>query len=173
MHIYGSLPPPPPPGGGGGTRLMPILALSHITKAYLTLMCMSVWKEWFMSVMFCFKLYSVIKMYVSCMVFSDFCTSFWMSKLNYNYMSTENNAYPCITVSLWCGGSCSRLVISGSWIRIPLGAYALRQWMLSTIVSLNPGVVNGYPAGIYSLKCLWAPIGSSAKGRGNNMLVMM
>ena len=60
--------------------------------------------------------------------------------------------------ALWCSGSCSRLVISGSWVRIPLGAYALRQGILSTIVSLDPGVVNGYPAGIYSLKCLWAPI---------------
>ena len=25
--------------------------------------------------------------------------------------------------------------------------------ILSTIVSLDPGVVNGYPAGIYSSKC--------------------
>ena len=31
------------------------------------------------------------------------------------------------------------------WVRIPLGAYALRQGILSTIVSLDPGVVNGYP----------------------------
>ena len=29
--------------------------------------------------------------------------------------------------------------------------YALRQGILSTIISLDPGVVNGYPAGIYSL----------------------
>ena len=29
--------------------------------------------------------------------------------------------------------------------------YALRQGILSTIVSLDPGVVNGYPAGMYSL----------------------
>ena len=27
-------------------------------------------------------------------------------------------------------------------------AFARRQGILSTIVSLNPGVVNGYPAGI-------------------------
>ena len=47
--------------------------------------------------------------------------------------------------------SCSRLVINGSWVRIPLGVYALRQGILSTIiVSLDPGVVNGYPARIYS-----------------------
>ena len=55
------------------------------------------------------------------------------------------------------------LVIRGSWVRIPLGAYALRQGILSTLASLDPGVVNGYPAGIYSLYGLWAPIGSSAK----------
>ena len=55
--------------------------------------------------------------------------------------------------ALWCSGSCSRLVIRGSWVRIPLGAYALRQGILSTIVSRDPGVVNGYPAGIYSFKC--------------------
>ena len=75
--------------------------------------------------------------------------------------------------ALWCSGSCSRLVIRGSWDRIPLGAYVLRQGILSTIVSLDPGVVNGYPAGIYSLQCLWwAPTGSSAKA-GVNMSVMM
>ena len=56
--------------------------------------------------------------------------------------------------ALWCSGSCSRLVIRGSWVRIPLGAYALTQGILSTIISLDPGVVNGYPAGIYSLLCL-------------------
>ena len=53
--------------------------------------------------------------------------------------------------ALWCSDSCSLLVIRGSWVRIPLGAYALRQGILSTIVLLDPGVVNGYPAGIYSL----------------------
>ena len=44
--------------------------------------------------------------------------------------------------ALWCSGSCSRLAIRGSWVLIPLGAYALRQGILSTIVSLDPGVVN-------------------------------
>ena len=38
----------------------------------------------------------------------------------------------------------------------PPSASALRQGILSTIVSLDPGVVNGYLAGIYSLKCLSA-----------------
>ena len=46
--------------------------------------------------------------------------------------------------ALWCSGSDSRLVIRGSAVRIPLGAYALRQGILSIIVSLDPGVVNGY-----------------------------
>ena len=41
----------------------------------------------------------------------------------------------------------------GRGIRIPLGAYALRQGILSTIVSLDPGVVHGYTAGIYSFEC--------------------
>ena len=69
--------------------------------------------------------------------------------------------------ALWCSGSCSLLVIRGSWVRIPLGAYAPRQGSLSTVVSLDPSVVNGYPAGIYSLKCLKAPtcISSLAKAR--------
>ena len=59
----------------------------------------------------------------------------------------------CINVlgALWCSGSCSRLVIRGTWVWIPLSTYALIQGILSTIVSLDPGVVNGYPAGIYSL----------------------
>ena len=39
---------------------------------------------------------------------------------------------------------------------IPPSAYVLRQGILSTIVSLDPGVVNGYLAGIYSLKCFSA-----------------
>ena len=55
--------------------------------------------------------------------------------------------------ALWCTGSRSRLAIRRSVVRIPLGAYALRQGILSTIVSLDPGVVNGYPAGIYSFEC--------------------
>ena len=56
---------------------------------------------------------------------------------------------PCAVGALWCSGSRSRLAIRRSGVRIPLGAYALRQGILSTIVSLDPGVVNGYPAGIY------------------------
>ena len=31
---------------------------------------------------------------------------------------------------------------------IPLGAYAPRQGILSTIVSLDQGIANGYPAGM-------------------------
>ena len=46
--------------------------------------------------------------------------------------------------ALWCSGLCLRLVIRGSWVRILLGAYAPRQGILSSIVSLDPGVVNGY-----------------------------
>ena len=60
----------------------------------------------------------------------------------------------CIVGALWYSGSCSRLAIRRSGVRIPLGAYALRQGVLFTIVSLDPGVVNGYPAGIYSFKRL-------------------
>ena len=60
--------------------------------------------------------------------------------------------------SLWCSGSCSRLVIRGSWVRMPLDAYAPRQGILSTNVSLIPGVVNGYPAGIF-LEMHCAPLG--------------
>ena len=67
--------------------------------------------------------------------------------------------------ALWCSGLCSLLVIRGSWVRIPLGAYAPRQGSLSTVVSLDPRVVNGYPAGIYSLKCFKAHISSLAKAR--------
>ena len=55
--------------------------------------------------------------------------------------------------ALWCSGSRTRLAIRRSGVRIPLGAYALRQGILSTIVSLDPGVVNGYPAGIYFFEC--------------------
>ena len=35
---------------------------------------------------------------------------------------------------------------------IPLGAYATRESSLSTNVSLDPGVVDGYPARIHALK---------------------
>ena len=59
----------------------------------------------------------------------------------------------CTVGALWCSGSRSRLAIRRSGVRIPLGAYALRQGILSTIVSLDPGVVNGYPAEIYSFEC--------------------
>ena len=58
-----------------------------------------------------------------------------------------------IVGALWCSGSRSRLSSQRVGVRIPLGAYALRQGILSTIVSLDPGVVNGYPAGIYSFEC--------------------
>ena len=46
--------------------------------------------------------------------------------------------------ALWCSGLYSRLAIRRSGVRIPLCAYALRQGILSTIVSLIPVVVNGY-----------------------------
>ena len=39
---------------------------------------------------------------------------------------------------------------------IPPSVYAPGQGILSTINSLNPGVVNGYLVGIYSLKCFSA-----------------
>ena len=50
---------------------------------------------------------------------------------------------------LWRTGSCSRLVISGSMVRSQPSAYTPRQGILSTIVSLNPGVLNGYLAGFF------------------------
>ena len=54
----------------------------------------------------------------------------------------------------------NRIVISTYNQRVdgssPPSVYALRQGILSTIVSLDPGVVNGYLAGIYSLKCFSA-----------------
>ena len=58
--------------------------------------------------------------------------------------------------ALWCSGLRSRLAIRRSGVRIPLGVYALRQGILPTIVSLDPGVVNGYPAEMYSLELLLA-----------------
>ena len=70
---------------------------------------------------------------------------------------------------LWCIGSYSRLVIRGSWVRIPLGAHAPRQGISSTVVSLDPGVVNGYPAGIYSFNTLSAESGCM---RANNGVIM-
>ena len=59
----------------------------------------------------------------------------------------------CQSRAVWCSGSRSRLAIRRSGVRIPLGAYALRQCILSTIVSLDPGVVNVYPARISSFQC--------------------
>ena len=50
-------------------------------------------------------------------------------------------------------GSCSQLVIRGVLVQIPFDAYAHRQGIVPTSVSLDPGVVNGYTAGIYSFKC--------------------
>ena len=50
---------------------------------------------------------------------------------------------------LWRTGSCSRLVISGSMVRSQPSAYTPRQGILSTIVSLNPGVLNGYLVGFF------------------------
>ena len=48
-------------------------------------------------------------------------------------------------------------------VRVPPGAYAPRQGILLTVVSLDPGVVNGYQQ--ESIPCLpCAPSGS----RGNN-----
>ena len=58
--------------------------------------------------------------------------------------------------ALWCSGSRSRLAIRRSGVRIPLGAYALRQGILSTIVSLDPGVVNGLPSRNLFLQMLLA-----------------
>ena len=72
----------------------------------------------------------------------------------YNLLiSVQNHKCRQQVGALWCSGVCSWLVIRGSWVRIPLGAYALRQGILSIIVFLDPGVVNGYLAGIYSFKC--------------------
>ena len=51
--------------------------------------------------------------------------------------------------ALWCSGSDSRLTIRGSAVRTPPSACAPRQGILSTIASLDPGVVNGYLAGIF------------------------
>ena len=86
-------------------------------------------------------------------------------KINHSsvYLKLYLKLYSFTVGALWSNGLCSWLVIWGSWVQIPLGAYALRQGIWSTIVSLNPNVVNGYLAGMYSLSCLWAPIGSSAK----------
>ena len=129
------------------------------------------------------RLFFIIIFYFIWINYANLCTQKKKKKSYFHYKSlikasrllifgTCGSTVVYIVGALWCSGSCSRLVIRGSWVRIPLGAYALRQGILSTIVSLDPGVVNGYSAGIYSLKCLWAPIGSSAKA-GVIMLVMM
>ena len=73
---------------------------------------------------------------------------------------------PCALCPVHCGVVVRALdmLISGRGFESSLGAYALRQGILSTIVSLDPGVVNGYPAGIYSFEMLMSTyIGSSAK----------
>ena len=65
----------------------------------------------------------------------------------YEYMGVKTVETRRLLVgALWCSGSRSRLSSQRVRVRIPLGAYALRQGILSTIVSLDPGVVNGYPA---------------------------
>ena len=73
---------------------------------------------------------SVFKTKSKCWKVRDF-TSFVLTRIS----SVE---------ALWCSGSDSGLTIRGSVVRIPLGAYALRQGILSIIVSLDPGEVNGY-----------------------------
>ena len=60
----------------------------------------------------------------------------------------DSDVHVCMGV-LWRTGSCSRLVISGSMVRSQPSAYTPRQGILSTIVSLNPGVLNGYLAGFF------------------------
>ena len=45
--------------------------------------------------------------------------------------------------ALWCCGAYSRLVIRGSVVLVHIVHYAPRQGISSTIVSLDPGVVNG------------------------------
>ena len=55
----------------------------------------------------------------------------------------------------------------GPWVRIPHGAYALRQGILSTIVSLSTECSKWVPgaAESSSFKCLWAPIPGVPKKR--------
>ena len=62
---------------------------------------------------------------------------------------------------LTCGSTVAYRIVLSTYNQrvggsIPPSAYAPRQGILSTIVSLDPGVVNGYLAGIYSLKCFSA-----------------
>ena len=81
----------------------------------------------------------------------------WLYTLLVKYRSRMHHLYhfvhSTLEGALWFSGSCSRLVIRGSWVRTPLGAYTPRQGILSTVVSLDPSVGNGYPAGIYSFEC--------------------
>ena len=77
------------------------------------------------------------------------------------WLHTELMCPGCI--ALWCSGLCSRLFIRGSWIPIPLGTYARRQGILSTIVSLNPrpGCIALWCSGLCSrlfIRGSWIPI---------------
>ena len=96
------------------------------------------------------------------------CTVHWLFKegntlkniFPFNLLEPFVSVLDLFTVgALWCSGSRSRPVIRGSCVLI--------QGILSTIISLDPGVVNGYPAGIYSFKCT-APQGYRGSSRGNN-----
>ena len=69
------------------------------------------------------------------------CEKLFVQTIHQSHDSTRS-LYNIVR-ELWCSGSCSRLVIPGSWVQIPLGMYALRQGILSTIVSHDPGVVSG------------------------------
>ena len=62
-------------------------------------------------------------------------------------VSFTGTRYPMC--GLWTNNS--RLIIRGFAVRIPPSDYAPRQGILSTIASLDPGVVNGYLAGIFIL----------------------
>ena len=70
----------------------------------------------------------------------------------------------------WCSGSHSWFVIRGLVVRVPSGTctYAPGQGILLTVVSLNPGVVNGYwQESIPCLPC--APkLQVAGHSRGNN-----
>ena len=64
---------------------------------------------------------------------------------------------------------CAPVSSAGPWFESARGAYAPRgprQGVLSTIVSLDPGVVNGYLVGIYSSVIMLEHLfGSSATAR--------
>ena len=53
----------------------------------------------------------------------------------------------------WCSGSHTWLVIRGLQVWVPPGTYAPRQGILFTVVSLDPGVVNGYRQEYLFLVC--------------------